>query len=103
MLAVDMTDGFWRKPDWPRAAALCAVFVVNGLTNIHFLLFGGLGVALAVVFLAIAEPRLDWRMWLRLLAALALGALRRFRQFAGWEQRMTEVRDWLRSIAEQGT
>jgi glycosyltransferase involved in cell wall biosynthesis len=36
------------------------------------------------------------------LAALAGGALRRFRQFAGWERRMSEVRGWLLALAEQG-
>jgi glycosyltransferase involved in cell wall biosynthesis len=33
------------------------------------------------------------------LESLSLGALRRYRQFPGWEQRMAEVRSWLCALA----
>jgi glycosyltransferase involved in cell wall biosynthesis len=36
------------------------------------------------------------------LKFLALGALRRSRQFPGWEQRMSEVRSWLHAFAAAG-
>ena len=36
------------------------------------------------------------------LRSLALGSLRRYRQFPGWEQRMSEVRSWLHAFAAAG-
>jgi hypothetical protein len=66
---------FWRAPTTGRAAQLTVVFVANGLTNIHFLLFSAVPLAVTIVMLAIAIPQKSARFWLRLSAALALAGL----------------------------
>jgi hypothetical protein len=53
-----------RSPTWGRAALFGAAFLMNGLSNIHWLIFGSVAVALSV---PIAVPRS--RHWVRLLAA----------------------------------
>ncbi|MCU1349603.1 MAG: hypothetical protein JWO56_2633, partial [Acidobacteria bacterium] len=64
---------YWRKPTWKHAAFITAAFVLNGLTNIHYFLFGGLALLLTLLFFALAGPRRDRRFWLQLGGALALG------------------------------
>jgi hypothetical protein len=57
-----------RRPLWPRAALFGAVFLMNGLTNIHWLLFGSIAVVLTMPIVV--------RRWLPLLVALVVaGAL----------------------------
>lgn len=46
---------FREKPSAPRALLLFAALVMNGLTNIHWLLFGFFGFAVAVAVVAIAR------------------------------------------------
>jgi len=49
----------YAKVPTPRRAALfAAVFVMNGLTNIHYLLFGAFAIAVTA---ALVVPRKDWR------------------------------------------
>lgn len=67
---------FWRMPSTRRAALLGGAFLMNGLTNIHWLLFGGFALVVTVGLLSIVEPRRDRAFWLRLVTALAIaGAL----------------------------
>ncbi len=63
-----------RRPSLRTAALLAGAYVMNGLSNVHFLLFGSLAVALSLVLFAVAE-RHDRRFWLRAVAALAIGGL----------------------------
>jgi hypothetical protein len=67
---------YWRKPTIGRAACLCGAFVMNGLTNIHWLLFGSFAVAATMLFFVLCGrfPRQP-RFWLQLGAALGLGGL----------------------------
>ncbi|HYI13003.1 MAG TPA: hypothetical protein VEK57_28410 [Thermoanaerobaculia bacterium] len=57
-----------EKPTRKRAIAFAAVFLMNGLTNIHFLFFGALAAAIVAVLLL---PREHWRE----LALATAGAL----------------------------
>jgi hypothetical protein len=66
---------FWRLPSIGRAGMLAAAFVMNGLTNIHWLLFGSLTLCVTIAFLAAIHPRRDRRFWFRLAGALVLGGL----------------------------
>jgi hypothetical protein len=47
-----------ERPTWKRGWLLAAVFVMNGLTNIHYLLFGALAIGVTAVLLI---PRSQWR------------------------------------------
>ena len=58
---------YWRRPSWRNAALVGGAFLMNGLTNIHWLLFGGLALALTIAF-----RREGWR---RLLVALGVASL----------------------------
>ena len=66
---------FWDKPTNARAVVLAAAFFINGLTNIHFLLFGSVALVVTVVVLTMARPTPDRAYWTRLLVALAVGGL----------------------------
>jgi hypothetical protein len=57
-----------ERPDRRRAMAFAAVFVLNGLTNIHYLFFGAFAAGLTAVLLL---PRRHWRE----LALAMAGAL----------------------------
>lgn len=46
------------RPSWRRAALFGVVFAMNGLTNIHYLLFGALASAITALLLI---PRRDWK------------------------------------------
>src|SRR5438552_16776143 len=60
-------------PTWRRAALFAGAFLMNGLTNIHWLLLGSLAIALTVP-IAVRKPR-DWtRIAVCMLVALALMA-----------------------------
>jgi len=50
--------GYARTPTRRRAWIFAAVFVMNGLTNVHYLLFGALASAITAVLLI---PRSQWR------------------------------------------
>ncbi|HWW62618.1 MAG TPA: hypothetical protein VN181_14690 [Thermoanaerobaculia bacterium] len=66
---------YWRTPTTRHAAMLCAAFVMNGLTNIHWLLMGGFALAVTILALHWAEPRRDRRFLTRLGGALVIAAL----------------------------
>ena len=59
-----------RRPAWGRAALFGAAFLMNGLSNIHWLFFGSVVIALSVP-IALARPR----DWLRVAAATAVALL----------------------------
>jgi hypothetical protein len=92
-----------RRPTWPRAALFGAVFLMNGLTNIHWLLFGGLAIALTMPIVV--------RRWLPLAVSLIVacalllpfllpyeraskmyGAQRSWQEVKAWS---AQPRDWL--------
>ncbi|MEA2489595.1 MAG: hypothetical protein QOH21_1387 [Acidobacteriota bacterium] len=66
---------WWRRPDWKRAALFGAAFVMNGLTNIYFLLFATAAVGLSLVFLYFAGEKRELKAWLRIAAALLVSGL----------------------------
>lgn len=66
---------YWRRPTTKSAALLAAVFVMNGLCNVYWLLYGAVALVLTVVFLQIAEPRRERAFWLRLTASLLVAGL----------------------------
>lgn len=66
---------YWKKPTRGQAALLCGAFVMNGLTNIHWLLFGSFTLAATILVLALIRPVRDGRFWIRLAAALLAGSL----------------------------
>ncbi len=59
-----------RSPTTIHAALLGAAFVMNGLTNIYWLMFGSFMLIVTIAFLG-----LDRKSWLRLLATLAIAGL----------------------------
>jgi hypothetical protein len=64
---------YWREPTRRHAVFLGIAFVMNALTNIHWLLFGSFTLAVTIVFLAIVERR-DRRYWTMLIATLAISS-----------------------------
>jgi hypothetical protein len=63
---------YWRAPSTRGALLIAAAFVMNGLTNIHYFLFGSFAAVTTV--LVLAEKR-DRRFWLQLAGAFVLGGL----------------------------
>lgn len=65
---------FARRPTWTRAALLAGALTMNALTNIHWLLFGGVAVSLTMLMLSprAAEKR---AYWLRFAAAVVVSAV----------------------------
>ena len=64
---------YWRRPTTWGAVWLGAAFVANGLTNIHWLLFGSFALAMTIAFFTLVE----WPGWKTLagaVAALAIGS-----------------------------
>lgn len=66
---------YWRDANAKHAFRLGAAFLMNGLTNVYFLLFGGVTIVVTIVFLAVGEPRRERRFWIRLAVALGLASL----------------------------
>lgn len=66
---------YWREPTRRNAGLFAAAFVMNGLTNVYYLLFVSVAVAFTVFFLLTAAPRRDRRFWLQALGALAIAGL----------------------------
>jgi hypothetical protein len=58
---------YWRRPSWRNAAFVGGAFLMNGLTNIHWLLFGGFALAVTI--------GLRREHWLRLFVALTIASL----------------------------
>lgn len=64
---------YGRRPSWQRASLLGAALMFNGLSNGHWLLFGGVAIGLGAILLAMLCGRtFDRRYWLPLLFTLAV-------------------------------
>jgi hypothetical protein len=64
---------YWKRPSWLHASLLGIAFLMNGLSNIYFLLFGSVAAALTLLMLVLLDGlRLERRFWIRLAAALLL-------------------------------
>ena len=63
-----------RSPSMRNAALFAGAFAMSGLTNIYYLLFGSVAIALTIALIAIAESH-DRRFWLRLGGALFVATL----------------------------
>ncbi len=63
---------YWQRSSWWTAAGFGGALLMNGLTNIHYFLFGTLTAAITVFVLAFVDRRRDWRFWMRLGVASAL-------------------------------
>lgn len=70
---------FWNeRPGWRRAALIGGAFFMNGLTNVHWFLFGSVAFALVFLFLVAIRPESDrssWRQLLQVVVAIALASL----------------------------
>jgi hypothetical protein len=66
---------YWREPSRRNAGLFAAAFVMNGLTNVYYLLFVSVAIAFTVLFLLTAAPRRDRAFWLRAFGALAIAGL----------------------------
>jgi hypothetical protein len=67
---------FAQKPTRGRAVRLAAALTMNGLTNIHWLLFGSLAALLTIVLLAPRQWPVDRRAyWTRAFAAFLASAI----------------------------
>ncbi|MCA1733561.1 MAG: hypothetical protein LC732_08155, partial [Acidobacteria bacterium] len=61
-----------RKPNWVRAFGIGIVLLLNSLTNMHFAVFGAVGLAIGAAADSLADRRLSWREISRAAAATAL-------------------------------
>jgi len=66
---------YWRNSTKRNAVLLVIAFVMNGLTNVYFLLFVAATLGVTLIFIAAAAPRRDRTFWIRLFVALALAGL----------------------------
>lgn len=57
---------YWRRPSWKLAIGLGGALLMNGLSNVHLLLFAGIAAPVALTVLALAGPRRDKRFWMRI-------------------------------------
>jgi hypothetical protein len=63
---------FWRVPTWRNAALAAAAFLGNALTNIYFMLFASVALAIALLFFLTAGERRSTRELARLVIAFAV-------------------------------
>ena len=60
---------YWKRSTWWAAAGFGAALLMNGLSNVHYFLFGTLTVAITVLVLAVVDRRIDVQFWVRLVVA----------------------------------
>ena len=60
---------YWKRSTWWVAAGFGAALLMNGLSNVHYFLFGTLAVAITVFVLAVVDRRVDIQFWVRLVVA----------------------------------
>ncbi len=65
---------FWNRATWKRGAALALLFVLNGLTNVYFLMFTAVATLFTIALLAAIAPR-DRRFFAKLALSLVAGAV----------------------------
>jgi hypothetical protein len=63
---------YWRNPGLRTAALFGAALLMNGLTNIHWLLFGTMAAGIAAVVLFCIAGQRPWRFWITLALATAV-------------------------------
>lgn len=66
---------YWRAPSSRRALLIAAAFAMNGLTNVHYFLFGSFAAVATVFALALFDPRKGRRFWATLAAGFVIGGL----------------------------
>ncbi|HEX2062252.1 MAG TPA: hypothetical protein VHK90_16055, partial [Thermoanaerobaculia bacterium] len=66
---------YWRNPTTRNAWLIAGAFAMNGLTNVHYFLFGSFTAVATVALLVVLDPRRGRRFWATLLAAFAIGGL----------------------------
>ena len=66
---------YWREPSKRNALLFAGAFVMNGLSNVYYLLFVSAALGMTLIFWLAAAPRRDRRFWLTLLGACALAAV----------------------------
>jgi hypothetical protein len=66
---------YWRAPSTRRALLIAGAFAMNGLTNIHYLLFGSFTAVATAFALALFDPRKAKRFWVTLAGAFVIGGL----------------------------
>ena len=66
---------YWRSGARRDAALLGGAFLMNGLTSVHWLLFGGFTLLVTIGFLQFAQPQKARRFWLILGVALGGASL----------------------------
>jgi hypothetical protein len=64
---------FHRAPGWKNAVLFGVAFLFNGLSNIHWLVFGSFAAGVSGFFLALTSER--WREWMKLVAATAVAGV----------------------------
>lgn len=80
-LALSLACLFWyaRKPSWKRAALGGLLFLMNGLTNLHWLAFGSIALAASgLILLLRREYGLTFRAWLPYVVAIVIACLALF-------------------------
>jgi len=60
---------YWKHSTWWTAAGFGTALLMNGLSNVHYFLFGTLAIAITIFVLAFVDRRFDWKFWLRLAVA----------------------------------
>ena len=66
---------YWRRPSWKLALCFGGALLMNGLSNVHLLLFAGIAAPVSLAVLALAGPRRDWRFWMRIAIAGGVAVL----------------------------
>jgi hypothetical protein len=66
---------YWREPSRRHALYIAAAFAMNGLTNVHYFLFGSFTAVAFVALLAVFDPRRGRRFWIELASAFVLGGV----------------------------
>ena len=66
---------YWRQPSRGRAALVAGAFLMNGLTNIYWLLYGGFAFVMTLLLLHLSGPRRERAVWTRLGVAVLIASL----------------------------
>lgn len=69
---------FYEKPSRGRAALLCLALIMNGATNVHWMLFGYLAIGMTLIFLFVARATPagnEKRFWIGAFAAIVISAV----------------------------
>lgn len=77
-LALSLACLVWyaRKPSWKRAAVGGLLFLMNGLTNLHWLAFGSIALAVSgLILLLRKEHGLGFRAWLPYVVAIVIACV----------------------------